>query len=138
LKTPISFSFEARDAYGFVDNYVLKINRCPATELNLTSNIEPAFTVDGEHVFPGGSNPADIHNTCPGYKGTQDDYSNPGLVYVEIEPPAMGDGWIKAGEYFTRYVFDLRARQRITNGYNTGLSSLYRKWSLIMMERINP
>lgn len=138
MKTPVSFSFEARDAYGFVDSYSLKMRRCPGTPLDLTANIESAFTLAGEHSFPGGASPANIHHACPGYKGTQDDYSTPGLVYVEIQPPAIGDGWIKPEEYFTRYTFDLTARQRVTNGYNTGLSDLYHVWSLIMMERLNP
>ena len=138
MKTPISFSFEARDNYGFVDHYSLKMRRCPGTAIDLGSNIEASFTLTGEHTFPGGSNPANVHHGCPGYTGTLDDYSNPGMVYVEIQPPAVSDGWIKAGEYFTRYTFDLRARQRVTNGYNTGLTDLYREWSLIMMERLNP
>jgi len=60
------------------------------------------------------------------------------MVSVQIEPPALGDGWIKAGEYFTIYSFALTARQRVTNGYNTGLSSLYQTYSQIMMERLNP
>lgn len=139
MKTPISFAFRVRDSYGFVNHYTLKMNRCPGTALDLNSNIESTFTISGEHVFPGGSISGNDHqHSCPGYKGTQTDYSTSGLVTVQIQPPAMGDGWIKAGEYFTRYSFDLQARQRVTNGYNTGLSSLYHDWSLIMMERLNP
>ncbi len=138
LKTPISFSFIAKDDYGFVDHYTLKITRCPETDLNLTSNIESTFTVSGEHIFPGGSNPLNVHHACPGYTGTLNDYSTSDPVDVVIEPPITGDGWVKSGEYFTRYVFDLRARQRVTNGYNTGLSNWYHNWALIMMERLTP
>ncbi len=138
LKTPFVFSFKANDPYGFVDNYELTMGRCPNTSIDLTSNIESSFTLTGQHLFPGGSNAANVHHGCPGYKGTQDDYSNPGLVDVQIQPPAIGDGWIKTGEYFTVYSFKLTANQRITNGYNTGLSTDYKAWSRIMMERLNP
>lgn len=138
MKTPMTFSFEAKDTYGFVDHYTLKMGRCPITTLDLNANIEGNFTITGEHTFPGGNNPANVHHACPDYKGTQDDFSNPGLVNVEIKPLATGEEWIKTGEYFTIYSFDLRARQRVTNGYNTGLSSLYHKWSQILMERLSP
>lgn len=143
MKTPIVFSFQAYDEYSFVDNYSLTMGRCPGTSIDLTSNIEAGFTLAGGHTFPGGSNPANIHdehhplNGCPGYKGTGDDYSNTGLVPVQIQPPAVGDGWIKAGEYFTVYSFGLTASHRVTNGYNTG-SGLYQASAQIMMERLNP
>jgi hypothetical protein len=138
MKTPIVFSFEASDPYGFVDHYALKMGRCPATALDLSSNIEASFTISGGHTFPGGSNAANVHHACPGYKGSQDDYSSAGPVDVQIYPLASGDGWIKSGEYFTIYSFELTARQRVTNGYNWGLSDLYRLWSQILMERLNP
>ncbi len=138
MKTPMVFSFKANDPYGFVDNYALSMGRCPGTSLDLNANIEGNFTIAGGHTFPGGTSPINVHHGCPGYNGTQDDYSNPGMVSVQIEPLAMGDGWIKAGEYFTVYSFALTARQRVTNGYNTGLSSLYQTYSQIMMERLNP
>lgn len=138
MKTPIVFSFEANDPYGFVNAYSLGVGRCPGTALDLNANIEGDFTITGSHTFPGGSNPANVHDTCPGYKGTQDDYSNPGLVSVEIQPTLAGDGWIKTGEYFTIYSFGLTASQRVTNGYNTGTSSPNPISSQIMMERLNP
>jgi hypothetical protein len=144
MKTPIVFSFEARDPEGFVDNYALTMGRCPGTALDLNSNIEAGFTLTGGHTFPGGSNLLNIHHNphdnsaCPGYKGTQDDYSNPGLVNVQIEPTAIGEGWIKAGEYFTVYSFGLTANQRVTNGYNGSLSGTYQAYGQIMMERLNP
>jgi hypothetical protein len=114
------------------------MGRCPATALDLSSNIEASFTISGGHTFPGGSNAANVHHACPGYKGSQDDYSSAGPVDVQIYPLASGDGWIKSGEYFTIYSFELTARQRVTNGYNWGLSDLYRLWSQILMERLNP
>ncbi len=73
LKTPVAFSFQANDPYGFVDNYVLSMTRCPGTSLDLTSNIEAAFTIAGGHTFPGGHNPSNVHHACPGYSGTIDD-----------------------------------------------------------------
>ncbi len=138
LKTPIAFSFEANDPYGFVDNYALTMGRCPGTSVNLESNIESSFTLTGGHTFPGGSNAPNVHHSCPGYKGTQDDYSTPGLVSVQINPPVIGDGWILPGEYFTVYSFGLTANQRVTNGYNSGISGTYHSNSQIMMERLNP
>lgn len=138
LKTPIVFSFEANDPYGFVDSYSLTMGRCPGTSIDLTSNIEATFTLTGGHIFPGGSNPSNMHDLCPGYKGTQDDYSNAGLVNVQIQPPLLGDGWIKTGEYFTIYSFGLSASQRVTNGYNSGLSGTYWASSQILMELLNP
>jgi len=146
MKKPINFSFEARDPYGFVDNYALTMGRCPGTPLNLTSNIEATFTVNspGVHKFPGGQNASNVHDkdnplsACPGYRGTQDDYSIAGLKYVEIAPPVVGDGWIKPGEYFTVYSFGLTANQRVTNGYNSGVSGTYHASSQILMERLNP
>jgi hypothetical protein len=138
MKTPLTFSFKANDPYGFVDNYVLSMGRCPGTTLDLNANIEGNFTIVGGHTFPGGTGPANVHHACPGYNGTLDDYSDPGLINVQVEPLAMGDGWIKAGEYFTIYSFALTASQRITNGYNTGLSGLYQSYSQILMERLNP
>ena len=138
MKTPMLFSFEANDPYGFVDTYSLTMGRCPGTSLDLNANIEGDFTITGSHTFPGGANPSNVHDACPGYKGTQDDYSNPGLVSAQIQPRPVGDGWIKTGEYFTIYSFGLTASQRVTNGYNTGNSGSYNAYSQIMMERLNP
>ena len=140
MKTPIVFLFKVNDPYGFVNSYALTMGRCPGTSLDLTSDIEANFILTGAHTFPGGSNPANVQPNCPGYTGTLADYSNAGMVNVEILPPATAtaEGWIKTGEYFTIYSFGLKARQRVTNGYNTGLSSQYRAWSQIMMERLNP
>jgi hypothetical protein len=140
LKTPIAFDFEANDPYGFVNEYALSMARCPSTAIDLNANIEGDFTLAGSYTFAGGENPVNVHSACPGYKGSQDDFSTPGLVNVQIQPlaPPLADGWIKAGEYFTVYSFGLTATQRITNGYNTGLSGTYIRSSRIMMELLNP
>jgi len=144
LKTPIVFSFEANDHLGFVDNYALTISRCPGTAINLNANIEinpPTntdghFTLTGSHKFPGGSDPLNVHHDCSGYRGTEDDYGNAGLVNVQIQPPLVGDGWILTDEYFTIYSFGLTANQRVTTGYNSGLSGTYQAYGQIMMERL--
>jgi hypothetical protein len=62
------------------------------------------------------------------------------MVPVTVSPTAAGDGWIKvsAGEYFTVYTLGLTATQRVTNGYNSGVSGTYRASSRIMMELLNP
>jgi hypothetical protein len=138
MKTPLLFSFKANDSFGFVNNYALSMGRCPGTSLDLNSNIDASFTITGSHSFPGGSNPVNVHSSCPGYTGTLNDYSTAGLVSVQINPTVSGDGWIKPGEYFTIYSFALTAYQRVTNGYNSGLSGQYQAYSQIMMERLNP
>lgn len=138
MKTPISFSFEASDPTGFVNSYALSMGRCPGTPLALDSNRHPSFTLTGSHVFPGGSNPANVHSACPGYTGTIFDYSTSGLVNVVLNPPAAGDGWIKPGEDFTVYTFGLSASQRVTNGYNSGIYNPGPISVQIMMERFNP
>lgn len=150
LHTPLVFSFVASDPYGFVDHYTMRMDRCPGTPLDLTRATLPdptttPFTInspDPGYRFPGGVK-SNVHNdanplaSCPGYTGTQEDYA-PGLVTLWIAPPPTGDGWIKAGEYFTVYSFVLDAQLRVTNGYNSGLSPYSPLYSQIMMERINP
>jgi hypothetical protein len=138
LKTPMKFSFQASDPYGFVNQYSLTMGRCPGTALDLNANIEGNFTITGGHTFPGGSNPSNVHSACPGYKGTESDYFNADPIDVTITPTMAGDGWIKPGEYFTVYTFGLTASQRVTNGYNVGIQGPYQASSQIMMERLNP
>ena len=138
MKTPMEFSFQASDPYGFVNQYSLTMGRCPGTALDLNSNIEASFTISGGHTFPGGNNPLNVHSACPGYKGTQTDYGTANPKDVVITPTPAGDGWIKPGEYFTVYTFGLSATHRVTNGYNTGVSGPYYASSQIMMERLNP
>jgi hypothetical protein len=105
-------------------------------EINLPTNTDGHFTLTGSHTFPGGHDPLNVHNDCSGYRGTEDDYGNAGLINVQIQPPAVGDGWILTDEYFTIYSFGLTANQRVTNGYNTGLSGTYQAYGQIMMERL--
>lgn len=138
MKTPIEFAFQANDPYGFVNEYALTMGRCPNTPLELNANIEGNFIITGSYTFTGGSNPSNVHHACPGYTGSQEDFSNPGMINVQIQPTASADGWIKTGEYFTVYTFGLTATQRITNGYNSGTSGTYRSSARIMMERLNP
>jgi len=146
MKTPVKFRFRANDLFGFVDNYVLSMNRCPGTALDLKANIEidlPSntdghFTITGSHTFSGGTDTSNTPHDCLGYTGTEDDYGNADLVDVVIEPTPAGEGWIKPGEYFTNYTFGLTAQQRVTNGYNTGLSGVYQAYGQILMERLNP
>lgn len=140
MKTPISFSFKANDPYGFIDNYRLSMGRCPGTPIELNSNIEATFTLTGGHTFPGGEKPDNVRHDCPGYTGTEYDYTTFGMVTVQIEPTALGPGWIKTadGETFAVYTFGLTANQRVTNGYNTGLSATKRASSRIMMEHLAP
>jgi hypothetical protein len=140
MKTPMKFSFQASDPYGFVDTYSLAMGRCPGTALDLNASNEGNFTISGSytfHVHPG-NNPANHRNACPGYRGTESDYFNANPIDVTITPTPGGDGWIKPGEYFTVYTFGLHAGQRVTNGYNLGIRNPNPVSSQIMMERLNP
>ncbi len=150
MKTPIEFAFQANDPYGFVNKYNLNIERCPNSALDLNANIEGNFTIAGKYTFVGidhnndpteraiGSYPSNAQDACTGYTGSQEDFTNPGMIDVQIEPTASAGGWIKPGEYFTVYTFDLTATQRVTNGYNSGTSGTYPSSARIMMERLNP
>jgi hypothetical protein len=140
LKTPVQLQFKANDPYGFVDNYDLTMSRCPSPMIALHV-IDPAGIADtpsGATTLKAGSNALNVHAGCPGYTGTIIDFSTSGLVTVDIVPAAAEDGWLKAAEYFTVYGFELTANKRVTNGYNTGLSSTYVNTGQIMMERLNP
>jgi hypothetical protein len=143
MATPMKFAFRVKDDYGFVNDYQLTMGRCPDTANNLHANIQGNFTITGGHAFPGGSTfpggkqPLNVEHGCPGYTGTLDDYVTAGPINVVIQPQA-GGSWIKMGEYFNIYSFSLTATQRITNGYNSGTSSVYHTSSQLLMERLNP
>ncbi len=146
MNTPIQLSFKANDPEGFVHSYVLTMGRCPGPMIALQVN-QPnpplSDTLSGQTVLAAGAaadqTPANIHeNACPGYTGTQKDFSDAGMITVEIQPAASEGGWIRPDEYFTTLSFHLLAYKRITNGKNTGLSDDYRRHSQIFMERINP
>jgi hypothetical protein len=135
MQVPMAFSFKASDPYGFLDQYELSMGRCPGSSINLNASIESGFTLAGSHVFTGGTNALNVHSSCPGYRGTLDDYSNGGMIDVIITPQS-GEGWIKPTEYFNQYSFALTASQRVTNGYNTGVSGIYHASTLLLMERL--
>ncbi|MEN8115404.1 MAG: hypothetical protein ABFS16_00375 [Bacteroidota bacterium] len=137
LKTPMKLKFQASDPYGFVDEYKLRMRRCPGTALDLVSNLDSSFTLNGTYWFTEGDSPTNEHNSCLGYKGSEDVHSNPGPIDVVIQPTVTGDGWIKSDEYFTEYNFYLKARQRKTNGYNTGVTIYDEAWLQILMERLS-
>ena len=139
----MKFSFIAKDDYGFVNDYQLSMGRCPVSANNLHANIEGNFTITGGHSFPGGSTlavgrqPLNAHPNCIGYNGTLDDYVSAGMIDVVIQPQP-GESWIKAGEYFNIYSFGLTASKRVTNGYNSGVSSLNPTSAQLLMERLAP
>jgi len=136
MNTPMQMAFQANDPYGFVDSYQLSMGRCPAPMLALQVN-QPASlpdTLSGASVLAGGSGTANTHNACPGYTGTLADFLSSGMIPVAIQPAASEGGWIRSGEAFTVLSFSLTARMRITNGYNSGLSSEYRRDGSIYLE----
>jgi len=140
LNTPVRLSFKTNDPFGFVHSYALTMGRCPTPMIALQVNSpKPPLsdTLAGQTTLASGAS-ASVHNTCSGYTGTIQDFSDAGLITIEIQPAASAGGWIKAGEYFTSLSFYLLAYKRITNGYNTGLSDDYWRQASIHMERIAP
>jgi len=150
MNSPISFSFIANDPEGFVHLYDLSMRRCPAPMIELSVNQPiPGTTPAGPTPQPHPTTPANrttllngisssVPNTCSGYTGTIQEFSDAGMINVEIQPGPTESGWIKTNEYFTRLSLYLRAFKRMTNGYNTGLSDDYEAHAQILMERINP
>ena len=150
LNSPIEFTFIANDPEGFVHWYDLSMSRCPAPMLALTVNDPIAgSTPAGPTPQPHPTTPANrttllngisasVPNACTGYTGTIQEFSNAGMIRVEVQPAPSETGWIKTGEYFSRLSFYLRAYKRVTNGYNTGLSDDYEAHAQLLMERINP
>jgi hypothetical protein len=136
LNAPMQLAFQVNDPFGFVDHYQLAMGRCPAPTLALQVN-QPASlpdTVAGATVLASGNASGNTHNLCPGYTGTIADFATSGLVNTEIQPALSEGGWIRSGEAFTVLGFTLTARMRVTNGYNTGLSSEYRADGSIYLE----
>lgn len=122
LHYPLDLNITAADPHGFVNNYSFNMNRCMPGPIQLNSNIVAGFTLNGSYSFtslPRGSNPANVHNACPGYKGTLSDFSSV-TKNVVITPPAGVNGWLLPNESFAIYTFGLSTTQRVTNGYNTG------------------
>jgi len=150
MNTPIQLSFKANDPDGFVHSFDLSMRRCPSPMIALTINQPSAgSTPAGPTPQPHPTTPANrttlfngvstsVHNTCVGYTGTIQEFSDAGMINVEIQPALSEGGWIKTEEYFTSLSFYLRAYKRMTNGYNTGLSDDYEAHAQILMERINP
>jgi hypothetical protein len=133
--TPMDLAFMANDPYGFLDSYSLTMSRCPSPTIAL--QVSPmADTAAGATVLAGGASTS-VHNDCDGYTGTLDEFGA-GLIATTVQPGVGEVGWIKAAEYFTVYAFGLTASQRVTNGYNSGLSGLYQAYGQIMMEKLNP
>ncbi len=133
--SPMELSFMANDPYGFLDSYSLTMSRCPSPTIALQAS-PMADTAAGASVLAGGASTS-VRNDCDGYTGTLDEFGA-GLIATTVSPGAGEVGWIKSGEYFTIYAFGLTASQRVTNGYNSGLSGLYQAYGQIMMEKLNP
>ena len=150
LNTPIQLTFKANDPEGFLHSYDLSMRRCPTPMIALSIN-QPVVgsTPAGPTPQPHPTTPANrttlfngistsVHHACVGYTGTIADFSDAGMITVEIQPAPAEGGWIKPAEYFTSLAFYLVAYKRQTNGYNTGLSDEFDGRAQILMERITP
>jgi hypothetical protein len=141
MNVPMHVGFKANDPYGFVDSYALTMGRCPAPMLALQVNSPKpplADTLAGASVLSQGSASGNSPHGCPGYSGTLSEFSDAGLITAEFQPATSEGGWIKPAEYFTVLSFALTAHKRVTNGYNTGLSSQYYSSGSIYLERLSP
>ena len=133
-RTPMRFSFQASDAFGFVNAYNLTTGRCPSPTIAL--EVSPSSIPNlaaGDTVLQSGAASANIPPRCPGYRGTLTDFASPSAIDVILRPPA-GGSWIQPGEIFTRYSLSLVASKRVTNGYNSGLSGNYRRSTSVFIQ----
>lgn len=141
MNTPLQLSFKANDEYGFVHSYDLTMGRCPSPMIALrviSPNPPLSDTLSGTTTLAHGDAAGNVHNSCHGYTGTYADFGDTGLITVTVQPALSEGGWIKPGEYFNVLSFVLTAYQRVTNGYNTGLSGQYYNSSSLYLERLNP
>jgi hypothetical protein len=141
MNAPMHFGFQANDPYGFVHSFTLSMLRCPAPMLALqvnSPNPPLADTGSGAGILSQGSASGNSPHGCPGYTGTQSEFTDAGVITVNFQPAVSEGGWIKAAEYFTALYFQLTAYKRVTNGYNTGLSSQYTASTSIYLERLSP
>jgi hypothetical protein len=141
MNSGVKLSFKANDPEGFVDVYDLTMGRCPSPMLALRVN-QPnpplSDTLAGQTTLAHGDGAGNVHDACPGFTGTIADFSDPGLIDVELQPALSEGGWIRNGEYFTVLSVALSAYKRVTNGYNGGLSGQYYAGASIYMERLTP
>lgn len=138
LNTQMQLAFKANDPHGFVHAYALTMGRCPDPMIALQVNapLPASTTLAGATTLKHGEATGNVPHACAGYTGTLADFTTSGLVGVDIQPAASEGGWIKAGETFTVLSFGLSASMRLTNGYNTGVSSHSPAGASIYMERI--
>lgn len=125
INEEMQLKFMANDPYGFVHSYDLAMSRCPAPMIALKVNSpNPPLTdtLSGANSLSKGDASGNIHNSCNGYSGTLQEFSDAGLINVKFQPAASEGGWLKNGEYFTILSFSLTAYKRVTNGYNTGIT----------------
>lgn len=146
MNSPMHISFKANDPYGFVHSFLLSMGRCPAPMIGLQlNNHKPplADTLSGDTTFAVGGASGNTHDnsnpddSCPGFTGTTQVFSDSGMIDVEFQPAASEGGWIKPTETFTVISFTLTAYKRETNGYNTGVSDQYYRYASIYLERIS-
>jgi hypothetical protein len=137
--TPMKFSFMANDVDGFVDNYNLTMSRCPGSTIALQVSPNPPLsnTLAGATTLSAGTS-GSVKPTCNGYTGTEEVFGTDDLVELTLLPGAGETGWIKVDEYFTIYSVSLTAQKRVTNGYNSGLSSVYYGYGQLLLEKLNP
>jgi len=141
LNAAVQLLFKANDPEGFVDSYALTVSRCPAPMIALQINAPTSLpdTASASVVtLAGGDAGGSTPHACSGYSGTLQEFGDDELITLEFQPGASESGWIKSGEYFTSLSFTLKARKRMTNGYNSGVSDWYVSYASLHMERIAP
>ncbi|SFV31492.1 hypothetical protein [Thermoflavifilum thermophilum] len=128
MNTPLEIQFKASDAWGFIDHYTLTIGKCPnSISLDITSPPSLIGTVTNGILAHGeNAGNTDAHSpSCPGYRGTLQDFATSGYVNVIVQPSASEGGWLRPEESYVVVSGSLVAVKRETNGYNSGYSCAY-------------
>ena len=129
MRTPLRIQFKANDVDGFVNDYKLRLDRCP-TPILLHIDAPPPLT----GTLPTGvlldkNKPTNtLADNCPGYKGTLEDFGTNGFVDLDLQPDATEDGWLKNTEEYAAFSIALTANRRATNGYNDATDGLYQAY----------
>lgn len=138
LNTPLDIQFKAGDNWGFVDQYQLQMGKCPSSiSLDITSPASLVGTNTNGILASGqkAGNTDAASPSCPGYRGTYEDFATAGFVDLIVQPSSSEGGWMQATEQYVVISGNLTAVKRQTNGYNTGYSNTYINYFSFAIER---
>lgn len=129
MRTPLRIQFKANDMDGFVNQYQLRFDRCPSPiQLHIDAPAALAGTLPTGVLLDKTKATNTLANNCPGYTGTDEDFSTIGYVDLDVQPDAAEDGWLKNTEEYAAFSIALTASRRATNGYNDAFDGLYQAY----------